>query len=175
MRELALLTELFHSFTPPPWALVRDTQHPLTSRLRLTIYRAILAQPGIPLQTLAAKLDLPMGTLRFHVDLLERGGIVHTRIAGRRRIAFAEFPESTEIPEDRAFLQEPTSRRIVLEIVAHPNVSLTDIQESTGLSQRAVYYHAKRLLDAGLIVAARDGTYAGLRPTARLYTLLGHE
>lgn len=148
---------------------------PLTSRVRLAIYRAIAAEPGLPLQTLAARLDLPMGTLRHHVELLEREGIVHTRIAGRRRIAFAEIPETAEMPEDRAFLQEPTSRRIILTLVARPNVSLTDVMESTGLSQRVIYYHAKRLLDAGLITTARDGTYHGMRPTARLYGLLGVE
>ena len=140
---------------------------------RADVLRAIEAQPGVPIQQIAKQLSLPLGTVRHYIERLEKDGLIRTLRAGRRRIAFASSAGVDEYPEDRAFLQEESSLRIVAVILARQPCGIMDIVEASGLSQRVVYYHAKRLLEAGLITRSSTSHYHGLRATARLFALLG--
>lgn len=177
-RRLALIQPMTAGFFDIAFfaglALIRErSTREVALRKREAILRAIETHPGSPLQELAKRLAVPMGTLRHHVDDLVKAGHVRTMRVGRRRIAYPAGAYVEEFNEDRALLQEESSRRVVAAILACQPCGIMDIVEHSGLSQRVVYHHAKRLLDAGLIVRGSNAHYRGLRPTPRLFALLG--
>ena len=140
---------------------------------RLAVYRIICAEPGISLRRLARRLEVRVGTITHHVAVLEREGLVETHVAGRRRMVYPRGAPVMEDPAARALLEEETSRRIALAIVAHRKIGVMELMEEAQCSQRVAYYHVKRLIEAGLVTTEGRAGYHGLCATSELYQLLG--
>lgn len=154
-------------------ARYRDEPRPLQSPLRLQVYHLVLKHPGIAVRELARRAGMTLGGLTHHLQILAAADLVDTRRAGRRRLVYPHPAPLDESPDDRALLQEETSRRLALTIVEHPHLTVAALVQHTGLSQRVVYYHAKRLLDAGLVSRGSPIDPRGLVATPKLYVMLG--
>ena len=154
--------------------LVREAHrtHPLSSPVRLNVYRLIVSKPGISLREIAETLGTTWGNVKYHTMRLEAAGLVGTRVAGRRRLCFPRSRAEDALVEARAILREPTARRIALYLVDHPGASIARVIAETGESQRVVYYHVKRFVEAGLVTPSDGGTYRALVPTGELYSAL---
>lgn len=144
----------------------------LESPERLGILRLVYERPGISVTDLASRLSMTWGQLNYHLLRLAAAGLLHTVKAGRHRLVFPER-ESVETPEDRAIVLEKTARALALLIVGNPHVSVTDLVRMSGESPRVVYYHVKKLLDAGLVSSASGIHHRGLTASPRLVHLLG--
>jgi DNA-binding transcriptional ArsR family regulator len=105
---------------------------------------------------------------------MEDAGLLHTRAAGRRRLAYpgpaAESPPALD--RARAMLAGPTTRRVAEGVLARPGIGIEELLETLGESPRAVYYHVKRLVDAGLVLRDPRVRYASLSPGPLLQALL---
>lgn len=112
-------------------------------------------------------------TVAFHVARLTASGDVRTVRGGRYRML---FPRGDDVAtnEQRALLAEPSCRRVALAILAGPGLRIADIRARTGLSERAVYHHVKRLVEFGLVTRRTTG-YRALEAAPRLVDLLGRD
>lgn len=144
----------------------------LSSPARLAIYQQIVKRPGISLHELARRAGVAWANARYHTLRLESAGLVRTRVVGRRRLCFLHEEGDEDLLDARALLDEPAARAVAAYFVANPGVSIARAIQDTGMSQRAVYHHVKRFVEAGLLAKAEDGSYRGLAPTARLYSAL---
>ncbi|GEM_PF-3169282 len=155
--------------------LIRQGDAPpaLHSPLRMQVYHLVLKHPGITVRDLARRAGMTLGGLIHHLQVLSAAKLVDTRRAGRRRLVYPYPAPLDESPEDRALLHEETSRRLALTIVEHPRLTVAELIARTGLSQRVVYYHAKRLLDAGMVQRGTPHDPRGLVATPKLYVMLG--
>lgn len=129
-------------------------------------------RPGVSITEVAARLSMTWGQINYHLIRLTHAGLVTTVKAGRHRLVFPS-DHSPEMPEDRAILLGKTARAIALVIVENPYVAITDLVRISGESERVVYYHVRRLLDAGLVSSASGSHLRGLTASARLVRLLG--
>lgn len=164
-------------FVDAPWGVAlgwvtRIQSRVLTSAERMRILQVVYERPGISLTELAQRASMTWGQLNYHLGRLEQAGLVHSTKAGRHRLVFPEkAPE--EAPEDRALLLEKTARLLALLIVENPRVSVTDLVHMSGETPRVVYYHVKKLLEAGLVTSSSARHLRGLTASARLVHLLG--
>lgn len=144
----------------------------LSSPARLALYQQIVKRPGISLHELARRAGVTWANARYHTLRLEAAGLIRTRVVGRRRLCFLQEEGQEDLVEARALLDEPTARLLAVYFVDHPGASIVRAIRETGMSQRAVYHHVKRFVEAGLLAKADDRSYRGLVPTSRLYSAL---
>jgi predicted transcriptional regulator len=137
-------------------------EHPARARL----VQLVQAEPGVHFQDLVRRSGLPNGTAVHHLHKLADAGLVAARPLGRYT---CYFPGPSP---DRASLaaapvtRSDGARRILAELTANPGLSGTDLAVRLGLQASTVTYHVKRLQEAGLVAAARDGRVIRLRTVA---------
>lgn len=162
--------------TPPeaPRTTIRIRESaPEDSPLRQQILAIVKAQPGIPIGELMSRLGIGWGTVYHHISKLTRAGLIRTHASGRRRLVFPS-PFAVE-PQDApayAIVHGATAQRVARAIVEKPGRSITDLCAELNESARVVYYHVKRLLDAGLVTSSSKTRHNDLRGTQRLEDLL---
>ena len=149
-----------------------DLEPLATTPKREEILRLVREKPGISMSALTDAAQVHWGTIQFHVLRLEHQGLVRTLRVGRRRLVFPEEVLTGGLGEEDAMLQEETCRRVASTILLHPGRGVGDLVDLTDLTPRTVYYHVKRLRDAGLVQTSQPGLYRGLTPAPRLYALL---
>jgi predicted transcriptional regulator len=141
----------------------------LASGTRATLMAHVEASPGLPLSELRRRAAISWSNLVHHVAILERAGLLRTLRSGILRLVYpADYPAD----EDAALVRHAYVRAIALTIAARPGCGVRDVVAATGVSERRVYYHVRRLLSAGLITSATTWGYRDLRPTSRLLALL---
>lgn len=146
--------------------------HPLLRHpTRLRAYALVHERPGLTQDRLARHLEIPAGTLAYHLAALEGAGLLHSVRAGRVRLYYAlgAVPHDAE---DAALLEHRTTRAILLYLVDHPGAGIDGIRADLDLSERAAYADLKRLHDAGLVRNRGYLKYDRLSPTAKAYALL---
>lgn len=147
---------LFSRVTGP-----RLLEHPARARL----HALVEAEPGIHFQDLVRKSGLANGTAVHHLQKLGESGLVAARPLGRYT---CYFPGASV---DRASLaaapvtRAEGARRILAEVAANPGLSGLEVATRLGLQPSTVAYHVKRLQEAGLVAAQRDGRAVRLRAT----------
>lgn len=162
---------------PPASPSDRIAERLLDSPGRQRILAMAHSHPGEPVGTFLERLGMGWGTLHHHLKRLEDAGLLHTRAAGRRRLVYPG-PAAETIPaleKGRAILAGRTTRRVADAILARPGVGIEQLVVGLGESPRAVYYHVKRLVDAGLALPDPQARYAFLMPGPLLRDLLGDE
>lgn len=155
----------------------RGAERVFDSPQRQQILKLVEENPGIPLSELMERTQSGWGTLYHHLAKLSQAGLVQTRLAGRRRLVYATTggTTATQDAEARSILCGQTARRIAISIRNRPNRSVLDLSEELGDSPRAVYYHVRRLLNAGLISSASATRHFDLSPTPLLEQILARE
>ena len=141
----------------------------LDAPVRRQILDLVARQPGLPVGELQALLGVGWGTLHHHLRKLEDADLIHTSLVGRRRLVHLGRDDPHA---GLAILRGRTARRIAETIASHPAISITDVARLTGGSPRAVYYHVKRLVEAGLVATEGQTRYARLAPTPLLPPML---
>lgn len=154
----------------------RSEPEPLAedSPQRLLIMELVKAKPGQPVGELLSQLPLGWGTLYHHLLKLARSGAIQIKTSGRRRLVYpAHYPNAEATAAAEGLLLGKTARRLAHALVESRRSSVAELAVLTGESPRVVYYHCRRLIEAGLVESAATNGRRDLAPTARLVSLLG--
>lgn len=138
------------------------------------ILQIVQHAPGLPIGEIIHRSGLGAGTVYYHLHRLEEKGVIKTAAAGRRRLV---FPAVLAENRDRdalalSILRGRTCYAVAAAIRNRPNVSILDIILQLRQSPRAVYYHVKRLREAGLLKSSSATRYRNLSPGPDLSRLL---
>lgn len=133
----------------------------------------VASHPGLTVGEIARRLSIRNGTLFYHLQRAEADGHVTTRTDGRRRLVFPAGA-SLEDAKVRALnlLRGETALEVARAVADAPGISLFKLFAELDTAPRTVYYHVKRLRDAGIIVSAGRRRYHELRPSAILLEVL---
>lgn len=131
---------------------------------RARILRCVLDRPGIHLREVEREAELPLGQVLYHLDRLERMGIlVSARDAGFRRY----YPAHDVGRGEKRFLaalRHEVPRRVLLHLLQAP-ANHKEIQDTLGLAPSTLSFHLARLLASGVLTRRREGA-------SNVYTLL---
>jgi predicted transcriptional regulator len=98
-----------------------------------------------------------MGDVQYHVHRLERDG----RISSSRRGLYRFFYPSALFGEKQrdvlGVLSLDTPRELLLSVIEKPDSSQEELARATNVSQPAVSWHMKRLVDLGILEKQQTG------------------
>ena len=126
----------------------------------------IQQNPGCHLRQIKRDLEMSIGTVQYHLNLLEKSGKV---VSERHSLHRFYFPVAIFEKHDRDILKilnQETAREILMFIVESKNPTQTEIVDKIKISAASVNWHIKRLADFNIISEVRDGKY-------KRYSLVG--
>jgi predicted transcriptional regulator len=130
----------------------------LDQGLRARIYEYIRQNPGIHLRGLSAEMQVRMGTLRYHLNMLRQ---TH-KIAVSGDAATVRFYEnngtySAEEQQIHKHLRNETTHTILAVLLDRPMASRQELAEAAGITGPSVSWHMKRLEEDRLVMPRREG------------------
>jgi len=162
------LGPLMARFSRPP-----TRERLLQSPQRQRILDHVEADPGLTLGDLKARVGVGWGTLYHHVERMSEAALLRSVVVGRRHVVFpAASPRDDVEAAMCGILRGKTALRLAVALTARPRQSILDLSTSLGLSPRAVYYHVKRMVDAGLLTSSSPTRHFNLIPHPRLQVML---
>lgn len=119
---------------------------------RQEVLAAVEASPGISLNELGRRTEIPKGALTHHLRVLERVGLLTSR---RERIWTRFFPPS--FVRRRVAIVTTRQEDVTQLLSREPGLSQTDLAARLGLQRKAAQYHLDRLEQAGVVRSDRHG------------------
>lgn len=124
----------------------------------IKVLQYIQNNPGCYLRQVQRELTMSMGTIQYHLNLLEKNG----RISSERRNLYKHyFPIGLFEQNEKDILKilnQETAREILM-IILEKKPTQTDIANIIQISSASVNWHIKRLIDFGLILEQKDGKF----------------
>lgn len=143
---------------------------PLDHDTRAELYDHIQAEPGTHLSAFdeAPAVDASLGTVRYHLKILEREGLVTSeKVQGKRRYyPIGSSPNALDVA-----LEGDSTRAILAALVSSPD-SVSGLAERIDRDPSTVSHHLSRLEAEGLIERERDGQAMTNRLTPGVETIL---
>jgi DNA-binding transcriptional ArsR family regulator len=118
----------------------------LQNVVRQRIYEHVQKNPGKHYRAILDDLSLPMGVLTYHLNTLEKAGLIKSRQDGVYR---RFYPPGMRA--DVTFFLSEIQQRIVAVIQENRGISQARIAAELEVSRPLVNYHVHILRDAGLV------------------------
>lgn len=130
----------------------------VTDGPRADILECVSRVPGAHLRGIERMTKLPLGQVLYHLDRLERMGlVVSSKDAGFRRYYLVKDVGRTE-KKYLAALRHQVPRRIVLTLLEAPGQAHKDLQAQLGVAGSTLSFHLERLLASGVLVRQKVGS-----------------
>lgn len=123
------------------------------------ILKFIQGNPGMHLRQIKKELQLSLGTIQYHLTLLEKSGRI---VSERRYFRRTYFPVGTFEKNEKSILKilkRGNLKTILLFIMEKKNPTQTDIANGVDLSNSTVNWHLKYMLENKIIYEIRDGKF----------------
>ena len=134
---------------------MNDESNSNTSR----VLQYIQDNPGCHLRQIKRELTMAMGTIQYHLNLLEKQGKVSSEKQNLHKYYFPIGLFKQNEKDILKILNQETAREILLIILENKNPTQTDITNIIKISSASVNWHMKRLIEMSLILEQRDGKY----------------
>jgi predicted transcriptional regulator len=122
----------------------------------------IVANPGDHYNSIKEALELPNGTLAYHIQVLQKESLVRSVKDGKFR---RFYPFEMKVPQGG----QPTKiQKVILDVIrTNPGVTQRDLAGLLRITSSTVSYHLEKLGELGRIEFRREGI------TKRLYVRAG--
>jgi len=128
---------------------------------RKMIYNHIITFPGVAFTTLKNTYNLSNGTLRYHLEYLEKADQILSNIENGHR---CYYPLRNEFMVSERFKNQPRlynftdiQLRIIKIIKNWPGISQSELIKRTNLSRFTVSYNIRKFIDMGLVKKSNNG------------------
>ncbi|MGA1873079.1 MAG: winged helix-turn-helix transcriptional regulator [Thermoplasmatota archaeon] len=109
--------------------------------------------PGAHFKSISRGIAVPPGTLRHHLNTLEREGLVRSSYEGMFR---RYFPTGAHLDPAR---MEAGNRNAIIEVLGmYPGISQNDLRSIVSIPKQTLSYHLKRLQEEGRIRKEKKGS-----------------
>lgn len=132
-----------------------DEEEVLSLERRRRVYHAVRAHPGLHLRALERELDISLGDLRYHLEYLEKRGLVTSASDGYRRTYFSARDVYLGDRAVLALLRQRAPRTIILHLMLHEASTFEAIRQALGVSKSTLSFHLGKLTARGLLTTQR--------------------
>jgi len=122
-----------------------------------SIYRFILANPGVHLRRLARDLDANLSTLRYRLDTWEKQGLIVSRKEQNLKVYYVSHRLSTDEKSVTHLLQQKRFRDIILTLLIEPDATHSDIFRNLQLKPSTLTKYLKIIEKEKLIRHEKHG------------------
>ena len=123
------------------------------------IYQYVKSYPGSHLRKISKHLSLGMGNIQYHLDALEKIGIIKSRKISIYKVYYDVGVLGERHESILAILQQETPRSILIYLIEYPGASQSEIAAYVGCSAPTVVWHMSHLMKIGLVKYRRDGRF----------------
>ncbi|MFQ5815603.1 MAG: winged helix-turn-helix transcriptional regulator [Candidatus Hydrothermarchaeaceae archaeon] len=123
---------------------------------RRDIYGVISGSPGLHFREILRETELGVGSLRYHLAVLEKNGIVVSREDGQY-LRFFPAGLSEEEKELLGMLRQRSIRKILGYLLMNPAASHREVVRNVGLAPSTVSWYLKKLERLGLLKLDKSG------------------
>ncbi|MFW9953437.1 MAG: winged helix-turn-helix transcriptional regulator [Candidatus Thorarchaeota archaeon] len=124
---------------------------------RRDLYQILCENPGTYLLELVDLLESPLGTLTWHLRILEREGLVKSIKFAGKRLYYPRMLRSREAEMAFLTMRSETARKVFAFVVNNPGCYQEQMAESLGVHHDTVRWHISRMEEVGLIRVERAG------------------
>ncbi|MHA1960220.1 MAG: winged helix-turn-helix transcriptional regulator [Candidatus Thorarchaeota archaeon] len=124
---------------------------------RRDLYQVLCENPGTYLLELVDMLESPLGTLTWHLRILEREGLVKSIKFAGKRLYFPKMLRSQEAEKAYLTMRSDTAQRIFLFVLNNQGSYQEQMAESLGVHHDTVRWHVSRMEEVGLLKVRREG------------------
>lgn len=124
----------------------------------IKVLQYIQENPGCHLRQIKRELTMSMGTIQYHLNLLEKQGKVSSERQNLQKYFFPIGLFEQNEKDILKILNQETAREILL-IIMEKKPTQTDIVNIIKISSASVNWHIKRLAELGLILEQKDGKF----------------
>lgn len=132
---------------------------------RRSIYNFIMSNPGSHLRRISRELDMKMGTLRHHLDYLEKMEMAVTRRVDNLKVYFAPGELRGDDKKLSSLLQQKRFRDIIILVLANPGLNCTDVSRELSLKLSTLSKYINILEERDVLKKEREGRKKVLRVT----------
>lgn len=137
---------------------MRSIEPQVTRGPRADILQLVARVPGAHLRGIERMTGLPLGQVLYHLDRLERMGlVVSARDWGFRRYFVASDVDRRE-KKLLGALRHDAPRRIALALLERGALAHKDLQALVGVAGSTLSFHLQRLVASGVLQRERVGT-----------------
>ncbi len=124
---------------------------------RRRIYEEIVLNPGLHFRELQRRLDMPVGMLEYHLNVLLKDELIVSREDGRYIRFFANTYMSHQERKIMGFLRNEIVRKIIIFLLENGRVKQRDIANFVGISPSTLSYHLNKLVKGGILLREIEG------------------
>ncbi len=124
---------------------------------RRDLYQVLCENPGTYLLELVDMLESPLGTLTWHLRILEREGLVKSIKFAGKRIYYPKMLRSQEAEMAYLTMRSDTAQRIFAYVVNNPGSYQEQMAESLSVHHDTIRWHVSRMEEVGLLKVVREG------------------
>ncbi len=143
----------------------------LSQPTRRRLYELVGSHPGSSAREIQRLSGLAWGETAYHLDQLIQAGLLRRERGGRRDYYF-QLDMTWEDRRVLLTLRSPMERKILVELVQSPGLTLTELRDRTQTSVSTVSSHLRRLLALGLVESDKSTNYRQYRPAHPLRVAL---
>ncbi|MHA2090126.1 MAG: winged helix-turn-helix transcriptional regulator [Candidatus Kariarchaeaceae archaeon] len=125
--------------------------------VRRSIYQIVSESPGSYFFEIASALELPHGTVSWHLKKLETSGLIDTMRFAGRRVFFSKALRNEEVEKAFVVLRSDATQQVFSYVLNNDNCYQAQIADALGHHHDTVRHHISRLIKARLLEAIRKG------------------
>lgn len=124
---------------------------------RRRIYEHVRANPGSYEREIQRALGLGSGNLDYHLDYLEKRGLLTSQLEAHYKRYFVVAQVKPEAKPVLALLRQRMPRRVLVWLLEHPRSAHKEVAEGVGAPPSSLAFHLKKLLKARVVEVERAG------------------
>ena len=123
---------------------------------RRRIYDFVVANPGSHLRAIKDELDMPMGQLEYHLQYLEKRGLLDSK---EDRYYKRFYPAEMSATDRRLLsaIRQEKPRQIVLIVLQGPGIDHKTLQKEMDIGASSLSFYMKDLIAKEVIEKKREG------------------
>lgn len=130
---------------------------PLELETRRRIYQHVQKFPGAHMREIGREVEIPMGTLEYHLHYLVKADLLTTRQDARYTRYFATGELSRRDKDVLALLRQKVPRQIAAHLLLEPGSSHGALLAKFALAPSTLSFHLKKLVAAGIVSQEKSG------------------
>jgi predicted transcriptional regulator len=126
-------------------------QEDITLENRRLIFNYVISNPGAHLRKISRDLDIHLSTLRYHLDYLEKKGLIACQKENNLKIYFASGKLSAKEKNLTSLLQQKRFRDIILVLIDAPGSISSQIADELSVKPSTISKYINILEERGVL------------------------
>jgi len=138
-------------------ALAHKKEDLLQLDTRRAIYDYVKRCPGAHLRGVEREVGLPFGQVLYHLDYLERNGLVVAKKDGGFKRYFVTNHIGRKEKQFLSMFRHDLPRKVAILLLLNPGQSHRELLECLSISGSTLSFHLNKMVDSGLLVRREEG------------------